>query len=86
MLGVLSRKQIMPKIAFASLLAVAFLVATGFANLSNAETRHKHVEKADAARDRVAPGRNYGVPGSYYPAPPFPFFLLPGPWWLPAHS
>jgi hypothetical protein len=76
----------MPKIAFASLLAVAFMVATGLANPSNAETRHKHVEKADAARDRAAPGRNYGMPGNYYPAPPFPFFLLPGPWWLPAHS
>jgi hypothetical protein len=27
----------------------------------------------------------YGMPGTYYPAPPFPFFLVPGPWWLPAH-
>jgi hypothetical protein len=31
------------------------------------------------------PAPYYGTPGSYYPAPPFPFFLLPGPWWLPAH-
>jgi hypothetical protein len=81
----------MPKIAFASLLAVAFVVVTGFASPSAAETRHKHVEKdrADVARDRAAPGRPYGpygMPGNYYPAPPFPFFLLPGPWWLPAHS
>jgi hypothetical protein len=75
----------MPKFAFASLLAVA-LVGTTVSNPSVAETRHKHVEKADAARDRAAPGHNaYGMPGSYYPAPPFPFFLLPGPWWLPAH-
>src|SRR2546422_4392103 len=25
----------------------------------------------------VAPGPYYGMPGSYVPAPPFPFFLIP---------
>jgi hypothetical protein len=76
----------MPKFTIASLLAVAFVVATAFANPSDAATRRKHVERVDVARDRVVPGRYYGVPANYYPAPPFPFFLLPGPWWLPAHS
>ena len=76
----------MPKFAIASLLAVAFVVATGFANPSDAAAKHKRVENADVARDRAVPARNYGMPGNYYPAPPFPFFLLPGPWWLPAHS
>jgi hypothetical protein len=76
----------MHKIAFASLLAVAFVVTTGSASPTMAAARHKHVEKTDAARDRAPSGRiPYGMPGSYYPAPPFPFFLVPGPWWLPAH-
>jgi hypothetical protein len=76
----------MLKIAFASLLAAA-LVATTFASPSDAAEHRKHVEKkqVEVARDRAAPGR-YGMPANYYPAPPFPFFLLPGPWWLPAHS
>jgi len=78
----------MPRFAIASLLAAAFVVATAFASPSDAATHRKHVEKhqVDVARDRVAPGRYYGMPANYYPAPPFPFFLLPGPWWLPAHS
>jgi hypothetical protein len=75
----------MPKFAIASLLAVAFVVATGFASSSDAASRRKHVEKVDVAHDRAVPG-HYGMPANYYPAPPFPFFLLPGPWWLPAHS
>jgi hypothetical protein len=74
----------MIKIAFGSLLAAA-LVATTFASPSDAAEHRKHVEKkqVEVARDRAAPG--YGMPANYYPAPPFPFFLLPGPWWLPAH-
>jgi hypothetical protein len=78
----------MPRFAIAALLAVAFVGATSFANPSDAATRKKHVEKnqVDVARDRAASGRYYGAPANYYPAPPFPFFLLPGPWWLPAHS
>jgi hypothetical protein len=78
----------MPRFAIAALLAVAFVGATSFANPSDAATRKKHVEKnqVDGARDRAASGRYYGAPANYYPAPPFPFFLLPGPWWLPAHS
>jgi hypothetical protein len=76
----------MLKIVFASLLAAA-LAATTFASPSNAAAHRKHVEKkqVEVARDRAAPGR-YGMPANYYPAPPFPFFLVPGPWWLPAHS
>lgn len=76
----------MLRIAFASLLAAA-LVATTFAIPSDAAVRHKHVEKnqVEVVHDRAAPAR-YGMPANYYPAPPFPFFLLPGPWWLPAHS
>ncbi len=76
----------MLKIVFASLLAAA-LVATTFASPSDAATRRKHVERqqVEVVRDRTAPAR-YGMPANYYPAPPFPFFLLPGPWWLPAHS
>ena len=76
----------MLRIAFASLLAAA-LVATTFAIPSDAAERHKRVEKrqVEVVRDRAEPAR-YGMPANYYPAPPFPFFLLPGPWWLPAHS
>lgn len=80
----------MPRFAIASLLAAAFVIATAFANPSDAATHRKHGEKHQVYvardRDRAAPGRYYGVPPNYYPAPPFPFFLLPGPWWLPAHS
>ena len=32
----------------------------------------------------VVSGPAYAYPPSYTPAPPFPFFLIPGPWWLPA--
>ena len=76
----------MLKIAFASLLAAA-LVTTTFASPSDAAEHRKHVEKkqVEVVRDRAEPAR-YGMPANYYPAPPFPFFLLPGPWWLPAHS
>ena len=74
----------MLRIAFASLLAAA-LVATTYAIPSEAAERHKHVKQVEVARDHAAPAR-YGMPANYYPAPPFPFFLLPGPWWLPAHS
>jgi hypothetical protein len=82
----------MPRFAIASLLAVAFVVATTFASPSNAESstephkKHAVKHQVDVARDRAAPGQYYGAPANYYPAPPFPFFLLPGPWWLPAHS
>ena len=77
----------MLRFAIASLIAAAFVVATTFANPSDAATKRKHVDKnqVEVVRDRSA-GRYYGAPPNYYPAPPFPFFLLPGPWWLPAHS
>jgi hypothetical protein len=54
-------------------------------------------ETADAASKRrvhrvhprvyvgPAPQPYYGMPATYVPAPPFPFFLIPGPWWIPAH-
>jgi hypothetical protein len=81
----------MSRIATASLLAAAFVVATAFASPSNAATHRKHVDKhqVDITRERAVPAgypARYGMPANYYPAPPFPFFLLPGPWWLPAHS
>jgi hypothetical protein len=84
----------MPRFAIASLIAAAFVVATAFANPSDAATRHKHLERHQVVlvHDRGDPGRYYGAPPNYYgappnyyPAPPFPFFLLPGPWWLPGH-
>jgi hypothetical protein len=76
----------MPRFAIASLIAAAFVVATGFATPSDAAAK-KHVVKHQivvAERDTYGAPR-YGAPPNYYPAPPFPFFLLPGPWWLPAH-
>jgi hypothetical protein len=77
----------MPRFAFASLLAAAFVVAT-FASPSDAATKRKHVDKhqVDVVGERTAGRYYYGAPPNYYPAPPFPFFLLPGPWWLPARS
>jgi hypothetical protein len=79
----------MLRFAIASLIAAAFVVATTFANPADATTRRKHVEKekhqVEVVRDRAMPARYSGMPANYYPAPPFPFFLLPGPWWLPAH-
>jgi hypothetical protein len=84
--GATLTEPIMLRIAFASLLAAA-LVATTFAVPSDAAEHHKHVEKkqVEVVRDHAEPAR-YGMPANYYPAPPFPFILLPGPWWLPAHS
>jgi hypothetical protein len=84
--GATLTEPIMLRIAFASLLASA-VVATTFATPSDAAVRHKRVDRnqVEVVRDRPAPAR-YGMPANYYPAPPFPFFLLPGPWWLPAHS
>jgi hypothetical protein len=86
----------MLRIAIASLIAATFVVATTFANPADASTKRKHQVKHEVevvrdhgvVRDRGAPppGRYYGVPANYYPAPPFPFFLFPGPWWLPAHG
>ena len=78
----------MLRFAIASLIAAAFVVASTFASPSDAATKRKHVERhqVEVVQDRAPPGRYYGVPSNYYPAPPFPFFLLPGPWWLPAHS
>jgi hypothetical protein len=81
----------MLRFAIASLIAAAFVVATAFANPSDAATRRKHVERRqvvdvrDARYDGRYDARYYGAPPNYYPAPPFPFFLLPGPWWLPGH-
>jgi hypothetical protein len=84
--GLFNGGSIMTRFANASLIAAAFVVATSFANPSDAATK-KHVVKHQvvADRDSGAPVRYSGVPANYYPAPPFPFFLVPGPWWLPAH-
>jgi hypothetical protein len=75
----------MPRFTIASLIAAVFVVTTAFANPSDAATPRKHVGQVVVVHDRTASARYYGVPPNYYPAPPFPFFLLPGPWWLPAH-
>jgi hypothetical protein len=78
----------MSKIAVLSLVAVASLATAAFPNSSSAQTRHRHVVRHHVVYGAYgAPPAPYyyGAPGSYYPAPPFPFFLIPGPWWLPAH-
>jgi hypothetical protein len=66
-------------------LMAAFVLTTGFAAPSFAESKKKErLERRQAEAMAVQRGY-YGMPPNYYPAPPFPFFLLPGPWWLPAH-
>jgi hypothetical protein len=75
----------MSKIAVLSLVAVALLATAAFPNPSSAETRHRHVVRHHVVYAAPPAGYYYGAPGTYYPAPPFPFFLIPGPWWLPAH-
>lgn len=74
----------MSRVAVAVLIA-AFAAAGAFATPSDAATKRKHPERHAVQVAAVAAPAPYGLPGSYYPAPPFPFFLLPGPWWLPAH-
>lgn len=73
----------MLRFVIASLIAAAFVVATAF-DPSAAATKKKHVERRPVVV-AAAPAQPYGLPATYYPAPPFPFFILPGPWWLPAH-
>jgi hypothetical protein len=75
------------RFTIASLIAAAFVVTITFVSPSDAATKKKHVEKQQVVvtRDRAASGPYRGMPANYYPAPPFPFFLVPGPWWLPAH-
>jgi hypothetical protein len=74
----------MKKCAIASLVAAAF-VSANFAAVPTQAATKKHVVKHQVVADRDQPEDRYGLPANYYPAPPFPFFLLPGPWWLPAH-
>ncbi|HLH94620.1 MAG TPA: hypothetical protein VKW08_05830 [Xanthobacteraceae bacterium] len=74
----------MQKYAIASLIAAACVVATATPTPSAAATK-KHMVKHQIYVDRDQSQGRYGMPANYYPAPPFPFFLLPGPWWLPAH-
>jgi hypothetical protein len=79
----------MSRLAVATLVAAA-IGATTLSNPSKADAPNdvkKHHTKHHAATVQyvAAPPPAYGLPGSYYPAPPFPFFLIPGPWWLPAH-
>jgi hypothetical protein len=78
-------------------LAIATLIASAVVAMAlpsyAVEPIKKHRRHHPAAVQYVAapgpyygaPGPYYGVPGNYAPAPPFPFFLLPGPWWLPPH-
>jgi len=74
----------MSRVAVAVLIA-AFAAAGACAAPSYAATKKKHPGKHPVEVAVAAAPAPYGLPGTYYPAPPFPFFLLPGPWWLPAH-
>ena len=74
----------MSRFAVAVLIAAFAAVAT-FATPSDAATKKKHPARHATEVAVAAAPAAYGLPGSYYPARPFPFFLLPGPWWLPAH-
>jgi hypothetical protein len=76
----------MLRLAIATLVASA-VVATALPNPSYAvEPTKKHRRhQPEAVQYVAAPGPYAGLPANYYPAPPFPFFLLPGPWWLPPH-
>jgi len=73
----------MPRFVVAVLIA-AFAAAV-VASPSDAASRKKHAAKHPTEVAAASTPDRYGLPGSYYPAPPFAFFLLPGPWWLPAH-
>jgi hypothetical protein len=64
---------------------IAAFTAAVVAAPSEASSRKKHAAKHPTEVAEASTPDRYGLPGSYYPAPPFPFFLLPGPWWLPAH-
>jgi hypothetical protein len=66
--------------------AAAFVFTSFLPDTADAARRHRVVKHraAHVATRTATVGPYYGMPGSYYPAPPFPFFLIPGPWWLPA--
>jgi hypothetical protein len=71
------------KVLVTAFAAGALLVTLIVPDTADARVRHR-------VRHRVVhvtppPPPYYGMPGTYYPAPPFPFFLVPGPWWVPAH-
>jgi len=71
--------------SFASVsIAGALLVAVITPIPPPRNTHRRHVRHHVVRVVEAAP-TPYGLPGTYYPAPPFPLFLLPGPWWLPAH-
>jgi hypothetical protein len=73
----------MLKVVVVAATAAAFSVAL-VPGAADAATRHHRVHHRVHVVETPAPNY-YGMPGNYYPAPPFPFFLVPGPWWLPAH-
>jgi len=76
----------MSKYGVASLTAIALVIAMAFPDTADAAKKRTHrVVHRTHVVATAAPGPYYGMPGSYVPAPPFPFFLIPGPWWLPAH-
>ena len=74
----------MLKVGVAALAAAAMFLAVELPQSADAAQRVHRVAHRTHVVVRPA-GYYYGVPGTYYPAPPFPFFLIPGPWWLPAH-
>jgi hypothetical protein len=75
----------MLRVAVTTLATVAFVAVTVIPNTADAAKRRPHYRYYPRPHVvAVAPQPYYGMPGTYVPAPPFPFFFLPGPWWLPA--
>jgi hypothetical protein len=81
-----SERLLMLRVAVTTLAAVAFVATTVVPNSAEAAKRRVHHSHARLHFALAAvPPPYYGMPATYVPAPPFPFFLIPGPWWLPAH-
>jgi hypothetical protein len=74
------------KVAVSTLATIAFLVVTLIPNSADAARKRVHRYHARPHVVVAAPEPYYGMPGTYVPAPPFPFFLIPGPWWLPTYQ
>jgi hypothetical protein len=76
----------MLKVAITAFATIAFIGTTLVPNSADAATRrhHRHYYNRHVVV-AAAPAPYYGMPATYAPAPPFPFFLIPGPWWIPAH-
>jgi hypothetical protein len=75
----------MLRVAITTLSAAAFLAVTLIPNTADAARRRVHRYHPRPHFVVNAPQPYYGMPATYVPAPPFPFFFIPGPWWIPAH-